>query len=640
GEGKWARISWDEALDMIGTKINEAKQQYGANSVVIGQGTGRGYDPFTIRLAGSIGTGNLMGPAHVCYLPRLLVFALMIGGRLFCDLHGWGGEYPKTIISWAKQMEVTNVDGEMGVWLLDTLEKTKNLVMVDPRSTRLSNRATQWLRVRPGTDAALALGMMNVIINEDLYDREFVTQWTYGFEKLRERVQEYPVKKVSEITWIPEEDIIKAARTFATEKPGCILIGEPLEAANNCIQTLRAILCLAAITGNIERPGSMMVWMPPAAGNLEAFGREVRLPEENRKNIIGGDKYKLCVLGRICHPETVFKQLKEGTSQVQAMHLQGTNPLLCYANTREVFDGLMNLPFLSVADLYMSPTAEYADIVLPVAHWLEMDAIWDDMAVFYIAAINKAVEPPGEAKPDSWIFNEIGRRVGPEHWFETMDDLWNHVLRKSGITFKEFQEKGYLACTGKDQVYYKYKTDYWKPGGGFRTKTGKIELYSTQLEGLGYDPLPYYLEPNESPYSTPELAKEYPLILSAGGRFPYFFHSQYRQLPWLRKLHPYPIVQIHPETAGNLGISEGDWVWIETPRGRIKQKAELLPTLDPRVTICQPHWWYPERPGPDHGLWEANANVLTASDLPFDPAIGASTFRALICKIYKAEEGE
>jgi anaerobic selenocysteine-containing dehydrogenase len=285
----------------------------------------------------------------------------------------------------------------------------------------------------------------------------------------------------------------------------------------------------------------------------------------------------------------------------------------------------------------MYPTAEYADIVLPVAHWLEMDAIWDDIAVFYIAAINKAVEPPGEAMADAWIFNELGRRVAKQYWFETTDDMWNYILRKSGLTWKEFKEMGYLARTGKDQVYYKYKTDYWRKGGGFRTKTGKVELYSTQFESLGYDPLPYYKEPNESPYSTPELFKEYPLILSAGGRLPYYFHSQYRQLPWLRERQPYPVVQLNPDTAKSLGIKDGDWVWIETPRGRIKQVAELLHTLDPRVTICQASWWYPEKPGPDHGFWEASANVLTSNELPFDPCIGATTFRALLCKIYKAE---
>ncbi|MDP2720061.1 MAG: molybdopterin dinucleotide binding domain-containing protein, partial [Dehalococcoidia bacterium] len=166
---------------------------------------------------------------------------------------------------------------------------------------------------------------------------------------------------------------------------------------------------------------------------------------------------------------------------------------------------------------------------------------------------------------------------------------------------------------------------------------GKVELYSTILESQGYDPLPYFVEPNESPYSTPELAQEYPLILSTGGRLPYYFHSQYRQIPWLRQLQPYPLVQIHPDTAEGLGIQDGDWTWIETPRGKIKQKAQLFKGLDPRVVIVQASWWYPEMPAPQHGFMLSNANVITANDPPFDPAIGSTSLRALLCKVYKVE---
>jgi anaerobic selenocysteine-containing dehydrogenase len=157
---------------------------------------------------------------------------------------------------------------------------------------------------------------------------------------------------------------------------------------------------------------------------------------------------------------------------------------------------------------------------------------------------------------------------------------------------------------------------------------------------MGYDPLPHYIEPNESPYSTPELAKEYPLILTTGGRSPYYFHSQYRQIPWLRQLQPYPITQIHPETAKKLGIASGDWVWIETPRGRIKQVAELFGGIALGVVRVQAQWWYPEMPAPDHGFMISNANVLTSSDPPFDPAIGSTSMRALLCKVYKVEEDQ
>jgi anaerobic selenocysteine-containing dehydrogenase len=637
GGGEWERIGWEEALGTIAKKMKESMAQHRASSVAICQGTGRGYNRYTFRFARSIGTPNVGAPADFCYAPRMAVFGMMVGGRLYCDYHGWGGQYPKTQISWGKQLEITNADGEMAVWFLDALDEAEHLILVDPRATRLAGRADLWLRVRPGTDAALALGMLNVIINEQLYDKDFVEKWTYGFGELRGRVQEYPPERAAEITWIPQDKIIQAARTFATAKPGCIQIGESLEAGNNSIQTLRAIVCLMAVTGNIERPGSMVNWVPPDTGPLEEFALEVPAP---RGTPIGADDFRL--LGQppfpICHMHTLFKQLRQGTSPVRVMHLEGTNPLLAYPNTREVLEGLLRVGFLSVADLYMSPIAEYADVVLPAAHWLESDGIHDLHPRFMIGAINKVVDPPGEAWPDNRIFNELGRRLAPSYWFNNVEEMLDHELRKAHITWKEFSEMGFLARVGKDQPYDKHRTDYWRRGGGFATNTGKVELYSTVMEGLGYDPLPSHREPNESPFSTPELAEEYPFILSTGGREPYYFHSQYRQVPWLRERQPYPIVQLHPSTAGGLGIQDGDWVWIETPRGRIRQVARLFPGMDPRVVMAQASWWYPEDPGPDHGLWKSNANVLTSNDPPYDPAMGSTTFRALLCRIAKVEE--
>jgi anaerobic selenocysteine-containing dehydrogenase len=637
GGCQWQRISWEEALEVIAGKMQESRERYGASSIAVCQGTGRGYNRYTFRFARSIGTPNIGVPADFCYGPRLAVFGMTVGGRLYCGYHGWGGQYPKTQISWGKQLEITNADGEMAVWFLDSLEKAEHLILIDPRATRLAGRADMWLQVRPGTDAALALGMLNVIINEGLYDSEFVQNWTYGFDQLRERVQDYPPHKVAEITWIPEGKIIKAARVLATDKPGCIQIGESLEAGNNSIQTLRAIVCLMAVTGNIEKPGSMINWVPPDTGPMEDFAMEVSAPEEPA---IGAEQFKLLASPpfAMAHMHTLFKQLREDTSPIRVMHLEGTNPLVAYPNTKEVKEGLLKVEFLSVVDLYMSPTAEYADIVLPAAHWLETDDIHDMHPRFIIGAIKKVVEPAGEAWPDNKIYNELGKRLAPEYWFNDVDEMLDYQLRKANITWEEFCQLGFLAKMGKEQSYYKYKTDYWKKGGGFPTNTGKVELYSTVMEKLGYDPLPFYMEPNESPYSTPELAGEYPLVLSAGGRSPYYFHSQYRQVPWLRERQPYPIVQMHPETAAKLGIKDGDWVWIETPRGRIKQVASLFEGIDPRVVVAQASWWYPEDPAPDHGLWKSNANVLTRNDPPFDPAMGSATFRALLCKICRVED--
>ncbi|MCK4862765.1 MAG: molybdopterin-dependent oxidoreductase, partial [Dehalococcoidales bacterium] len=288
GEGKWQRISWDEALDTIESKMKESIEKYGPSSIAISQGTGRGYNRYTHRLARSIGTANIITPGYICHSPRLGMYGLVTGyGRLYCDYHGWGGEFPKTQISWAKQLEISSADSEMAVWFLNSLKHVKNLIVIDPRETALSSRATLWLQIRPGTDAALALGMINVIINEDLWDKEFVQKWTYGFDRLKERVQEYTPERVAEITWLKKEDIIKAARLFAEDTPGCIQVGSSLERQANCGQTVRSIICLLGVTGNIERPGSMMSWMVPDSGLLEEFFQELPLTDEMRKGIVG-----------------------------------------------------------------------------------------------------------------------------------------------------------------------------------------------------------------------------------------------------------------------------------------------------------------------------------------------------------------
>ncbi|MFX1265489.1 MAG: molybdopterin-dependent oxidoreductase [Promethearchaeota archaeon] len=635
GGCQWERISWEEALDTVANKLKNTMKEHGPRSVGVWQGTGRGYNEYTIRFSRSIGTPNFGATAHFCYAPKLAISQITVAGRLYCDYHGWGGVYPKTHVSWGKQLEITNADGEIAVWFLEALEKADNIILIDPRATRLAARANLWLKLRPGTDAALALGMMNVIINEGLYDKEFVQNWTYGFEQLRERVQEYPVDRVSQITWVPKEKIIQAARIIATQKPTAIQFGECLEASNNTVSNLRSILCLIALTGNIENPGGMVHWVPQDAGPQEEWAFEVPAPKELA---IGNELYKGLQLFSLSHVDTVFRQLIEGTCEMKVLHIEGSNPMVCYANSKDVYKGLMNLDFISVADLFWSPTAELADVVLPVAHWIETDDILDMHPLFVIGAINKAVEPQGEARSDVQIFNELGKRIAPKYWFDNVEKLLDDRLKKANITWEQFSKLGFLAKTGKDQPYYKHKTDYWRKGGGFPTPSGKVELYSNVLKEWGYDPLPYYVEPVESPYSTPELYKEYPLVLSAGGRFPQYFHSQYRQVPWLRSKQPYPLVQIHPETAEKLGIKNGDWVWIESPRGRVQQVAEVFDGIDPRVVVAQPSWWYPEDPAPEHGVWRSNINVLTRNEPPFDPVFGSTQFRALLCKIYKVED--
>ena len=640
GSGKWKRISWDEALNTITEKMKNAIDEAPASSIAISQGTGRGYNRYTHRLARSIGTANVISPGYVCHSPRLGLYGLVTGyGRLYCDYHGWGGEFPKTQIMWAKQLEISSADSEMAYWFMNSLDYAKNLIIIDPRASAYATRATLWLQPRPGTDCALAMGMMNHIIQNDLYDKEFVDNWTFGFDELKERVKPYTAAKVSEITWIPEEKIIKAAELFAIDTPGCIQVGSSLERQANCGHTIRAITCLMGLCGNIERPGSMISWILPKTGLIENFYLQIPLSDETRANIIGGDKFKLGA-ARTCNPDTLIKKVNNGEAPIKVWISVGGQQIVHMANTMEVVEAVKKVEFMVHCDLFMGPMAEVADIVLPAAHWLELDDIYDMHPRFMIEAHNKVVDPPGEAKSDIWIFNEIGKRIAPEYWYDNIEYCLDDELKAGNLTWKEFSQRLVSGCWGKDQIYYKYKTDYWRKGGGFPSPTGKFEFYSNVLKDMGYDPLPRYEEPGESPVSTPEIAREYPLVLTTGYRQPFYFLSQYRNIPWLRSFMEFPTAQIHPDTAKICGVEDGDWVWIESPRGRIRQKIRLFPGILRGVVMATANCFYPEEPAKGlHGLFISNPNVLTSND-HLDPMFGSPDLTCLLCKVYKCSKND
>jgi thiosulfate reductase/polysulfide reductase chain A len=286
-----------------------------------------------------------------------------------------------------------------------------------------------------------------------------------------------------------------------------------------------------------------------------------------------------------------------------------------------------------VAELYMTPTAELADLILPVSTWAEVDTVV--AAPFYgqnvISVQQKSIQY-GECIQDEVIMTEICRRLGVEHCTEDPEEVFDYLLGDQlGMTFKELKEKGWVQPEFK---YHKYKEN------GFKTPTGKIELYSTLLEGEGIDPLPYFEEPPESPYSTPELAKEYPFILITGARIPMFFQSEFRQMPTLRKGRPEPECELHPDTAEALGVKAGDWVSIETERGRCRQKVKIFKGIDPNVVHVQHGWWFPEEDSPDHGNWRSNANALTSMQPPYCSAMGTYQLRALLCKVLPVEDSE
>jgi anaerobic selenocysteine-containing dehydrogenase len=624
----WERITWDEALDTIVGKFNRVIKEYGPESLFIGQGTGRDYESHFSRFGNLLGTPNVLTAGHMCYLSRIGASLITCGRFPVCDYEG----EPQCIVLWGVNPLWTNPDEYKGASFWRAYKKGAKLLVIDPRKNFYTQKADLWLKLRPGTDAALALGFLHVIIEEGLYDRAFVTHYVHGWEALVERVKEYPLFKIEQITWVDEEHIREAARLYAAIKPAAIHWGVPTEQTINCTDFTRTAIGLMAATGNLDVPGGNVFHVPPKVRKVSEFSRHDALSAEQRGKRLGGDQYKLAARMALITPKVAWDAMITGKPYpLKAGLFVGTNPVITEANARVIYAALQKLDFLAVADFFLTPTAELAHIFLPAGTWLEQNHMAENWKFHgYVLARQKVVEI-GECWQDHKIFLELGKRMGQE-WWDTVEDTLDYLLEPTGLTWEQFKEKGYLKG---DMAYYKYKK------GGFPTPTRKVELYSTILEDWGRDPLPKYTEIPESPISRPDLNQEYPYILNAGLRTPTFFHSANRQSPWLREIRPDPIVEIHPETAQKHGIQDSDWIWIESPRGRVKQKAKLNQGIDPRVVVAEHGWWFPELKDRGHGWDRSNINILT-DDSPqsTDPVMGATSLRVLLCKLSRCEENE
>ncbi len=630
GSGKWERITWDQALDAIAEKVLAYKSEFGAESIVMGYGTGRENEAVIYRFANLLGTPNVLTAGHLCYGPRISTGIITCGSNPIVDYEN----HPKCVMVWGNNLVIGNSDEYKGESLSVCLEEGGKLIVVDPRMTRLAARADIWLQLRPGTDAALALGMLNHIVEQDLYDKEFVANHVHGWQPFVERVKEYPLSKVAEITWVPAERIAAAARMYATTKPAGIQWGVAIEQQINCADNNRLLMALMGLTGNIDRKGGQVLFKSPKVRNVGQFGAHKMLSAEQKAKRLGGQRFKLAHNFAIMNPKCVWDAIiDEQPYPVKMCFFISSNPVMTRANAQEVYRALQKVEFMAVADFFITPTAELADIVLPAATWLEMDYVADFWKRHgYILPRRKVVEI-GECRSDHEMLNDLGQRVGQgEHWWDDFQDALDYILEPMGITWDEFKKMEYVRA---ELSYEKYKSK------GFSTPTGKFELYSTKLEEWGYDPLPRYREPVESPVSTPELLREYPFILVTGARSPGYFHTENLQSKWLREQRPEPFIEIHPETAANLGIVEGDWVTIESLRGKVKQRAKLFAGIHPQVLGAQHAWWYPEKKGSGHGWNQSNINVLTDNAYrSCDPAMGATSVRTLLCNIRRSRNQE
>jgi anaerobic selenocysteine-containing dehydrogenase len=625
--GQWERITWDEALDTIANKFQSVIDEYGPEYIVVGQGTGRDYESHLYRFANQLGTPNVLTAGHFCYVSRVSSSLITCGNLPVVDYYL---NEPKCIVIWATNPMWTNPDEYKGENFMRALKNGAALITIDPRKSFYAGRADLWLQIRPGTDGALAFGFHHVIIEEEHYERDFTEHYIHGWDAFRERVmKDYPLDKVQEITWVDKELIRKAARMYATTKPAAIQWGVPTEETNNCTDFTRTAIGLMGITGNLDAPGGNALFVNPPTRTVAEFSRHKDLSKEVLAKRLGGEQFKLGARVAFINPKKAWDSIVYGEPyQLKAGLLCGSNPVVSRANAREAYEALKKLGFFVIIDHFMTPTAELADIFLPAGTWLEQNHVADNWKRHGYAFARQKCCEIGEAWQDHKIFQELGKRMGQE-WWPTVEDGLDYLLEPSGLTFEEFKKKGYLQG---ENVYHKYKER------GFSTPTRKMELWSTILEKWGRDPLPKYVEVPESPYSTPEVAKKYPYIFNSGLRTPTYFHSAGFMIPWLREIRPDPLAEIHPETAKKHGIEDGQWMYIESPRGRIKQRAKLYDGIDPRVVTAEHGWWFPEIQDPGHGWEIANANLLTDNAFETcDPNMGATNVRVCLCNISPCE---
>ncbi len=617
GEGKWRRISWGEALDETAGSLLRIKDEHGARAVGFGVGMPKGLEHFVlIRLANLFGSPNVIASQDVCHAPREITGVHTCGFYPVADLHN----PTRLVLSWASNLLSTSEEGQIASLLLDQVKNGAKLIVVDPRRTELAERADLWLQLRPGTAQALALGFMHVIIEEGLYDKEFVEHHTHGFEDLASHVKSFTPEVVAEITWVPAELIRQAARLYAKEKPAALQWGNAIEHDIHAFDATRSLVCLMAVTGNLEVPGGNVNAHDPKIMGLGEFVRADLIPDK-RKEMISAHHRVIPKLMTVA-PAFFRKAVLEGAPYpVRGYYGMCTNPLVAWAESRVTYESFMSLDFVAVADLFMTPTAAMADIVFPVAHQFEMNDIGHyGIGHGMILARPKIVDPPAECWPDMKIMNELGKRVSPpELWHDDHEAFLDDLVRPAGLTYSQFVEKGYLKGPDRFQSYIEK---------GFRTPTGKVELRLSTAEKFKLKPLPDYsgLPEEEDP--------GLPLILiSAKSR--YYLLSSYRWVEKLREKRPHPIVEIHPETAAAHGIGDGDPVVIETRYGSITQVARVTDIVHPRVLSAALGWWFPEGDPSSQFEWQkSNFNMLTSIGM-LGKEFGTPNIKNLPCRIRK-----
>jgi len=611
GGGRFERISWDAALDEIAARFQalaaEDPQQILPCSYAGTMGLAQ-YMSMDRRFFHRLGASLL--DRTLCASAGKAGVKITLGGSVGMDPERY--DDAKLILIWGSNPVVSNLH----VWsrCQEAKRRGARLVAIDPWRSQTAEKCHQHIRVLPGTDGALALGMMHVIIGEARIDRDYVERYTLGFEELRERVRGYPPEKVARICGISAEEVVNLARDYASIKPAAIRVNYGLQRHAGGGMAVRTIACLPALVG---------AWRDAAGGVVLSTADFYTLDHKTleRRDLLRGSP-------RTINQSALGDALTAARPPVKAIYVYNNNPVAVCPDSNKVIAGFSRPDLFAVVhDIFLTDTADYADIVLPATTQLEHFDVHKSYGHLYVVANNQAIAPVGEAKPNSEVFRLLARRMGfTDACFDDSDeDLCRQALasgapRMRGIEWDSLKEQGWqrLAVPESFAPFAE---------GGFPTPSGKCEFYSETAVKLGLDPLPCYTPPRENVDSAPELAQRYPLaFISPPCRN--FLNSSFANLPFARASEKEPRLDIHPDDARARGIANGERVRVFNDRGSYTLKAAVSDRARPGVVVAPSVWW--RKLSPDG----RNANDLTSQALA--DMGGAATYYDCLVEVERA----
>jgi anaerobic selenocysteine-containing dehydrogenase len=646
GEGLFERITWEDAFELIVEQFQRIADRYGPEALCVYTGRGNfefglneNFAPAETRESSAnavlfpFGSPNTTGVGSLCYVSYGLIAPRACFGVYMRDVEE-DVENADLILVWGANPATDSPPNDMRR-IKQAQARGARVVVIDHRRSETARALrANWIGVRPGTDGALALGLIHVLIDEGLVDHEFAETWTHGFEDLAAYVLQFTPERVEELTWVPAATVRELGRSIGLARGCSILMYTGLEYSNSGVQAIRAALVLQALAGHLDAPGGKLFRM----SDRLRLNRLLTEPPAEARPPIGAQEFPLYYeVRREAHGLLLPRAILEGKPYpVRGLLVSGASLLTAWPNPARWRRALAALEFLVVVNRFPTADTSYADLALPATTMFEIESYMDYEG--HVQLRRRVIPPIGEARNDYLIFAELARRLGyGDRWPQTEEALIEHAFTCTGIDLDELRASpGGLPVPPPPRRYRKYVTGELRADGrpGFDTPSGKFEIASEWFRDHGYEPLPVYTEPKEGPLGASEVAARFPLVFNSGARIQSDFRSQHHNIPSLVALQPWPQVQLHPDDAAARGIADGDAVDVVTPRGRVRFRACVTADIVSGVVEANMGGGGPLGPA----AWQAaNVNELTDPD-NYDPISGFPVFKALLCEVVGVSE--